>query len=215
MYVHPKFAIDREEALGLAESIGFGLLVAFDGKRPMGAHLPFLVSKRAPDDTRIEFHVARNNPIAALADGEREFMMAVQGPDTYVSPDWYASPDQVSTWLYEAVHLKGPVRVTGPDTHLDHADRLSAVFENRLLPKKPWTSGKMDAARRTMMLGGIIGMEMQVMSVEGQRKLNQHKGDADHLAIVRALGAQSDPEANEIASKMQALRPALNETGLT
>ncbi len=209
MYVHPKFAIDRDEALALAESIGFGLLVAFDGEQPVGAHIPFLVSRRAPDDTRVEFHVARNNTIAALADGKRAFMMAVQGPDAYVSADWYASPDQVSTWLYEAIHLKGPVRVTGLDTHLDHADRLSAVFENRLLPKKPWTSDKMDAARRTMMLGGIIGMEMQVLSIEGQRKLNQHKSDADHLAIMRALSAGSDHKANAIAAKMQVLRPSL------
>jgi len=53
------------------------------------------------------FHVARNNPLAKLADGKSQWLMAVTGADAYVSPDWYVSPDQVPTWLYQAVHLTG------------------------------------------------------------------------------------------------------------
>ena len=56
------------------------------------------------------FHVARGNPLAALADGTSHWLLAVNGADAYVSPDWYVSPDQVPTWLYQAVHLTGPVR---------------------------------------------------------------------------------------------------------
>ena len=52
--------------------------------------------------------------------------MAVNGPDAYVSADWYASPDQVPTWLYQAVHLTGPVRALHGDELGPHLDVLSA-----------------------------------------------------------------------------------------
>ena len=38
-------------------------------------------------------------------------VLAVIGPDGYISPDWYGTheqvPDQVPTWNYIAVHLRG------------------------------------------------------------------------------------------------------------
>ena len=57
------------------------------------------------------FHVARHNPLVKLADGTSSWLLAVNGADAYVSPDWYVSPDQVPTWLYQAVHLTGTVRM--------------------------------------------------------------------------------------------------------
>jgi len=209
MYIHPKFAIPPEEALGLAARVGFGLLVAFDDAKPVGAHLPFLIEGEG-EARRIAFHTARTNPIAALADGKRPFMLAVTGPDTYISPDWYATADQVSTWLYEAVHITGPARRLDLADHLAHVDALSAIFEERLLPKKPWTSAKMTPARREAMLNGIVALEMRIDTIEGQRKLNQHKGDADHAAIVGALDAGADPKGHAVADMMRQLRPGLD-----
>ena len=215
MYIHPKFAIGDEEALDIAARVGFGLLAACDGGVPVAAHLPFLFTSREPGNVRVAFHVARNNAIATLADGERSFLLAATGPDTYLSPDWYASHDQVSTWLYEAVHLTGVVRRISTEGYLEHVDALSAVFEHRLLPKKPWTSDKMPPERRAMLLKGIVCMEMTVTRIEGQRKLNQHKGDADHVAIVAALDMTGDMKAHAIADMMRELRPDLDYAGET
>ena len=49
------------------------------------------------------------------------------------------------TWLYQAVHLTGPVRTLSDDELALQIDTLSAKFENRLVPKQPWTSAKMTA----------------------------------------------------------------------
>ena len=209
MYVHAAFAIDEAAALEFAGRIGFGQLTAFDGARPIGVHLPFLLTGAA-GAVRIEFHVARGNAIAALADGRAEMLLTITGPDSYISPDWYVSKEQVSTWLYEAVHLTGPVRRLGSAETLGHVDRLTAKFETWLLPKPPWTSRKLSEQRRAMLLGGIIAMEMQVTRIEGQRKLNQHKSDADHLAIARALEGSGCPPDREIAAAMRGLRPGLD-----
>ena len=52
-------------------------------------------------------------------------------------------------------------------------------------------------------------IEMLVETVEGNFKLNQHKSDADNVAIANALAAQGDPPAQAIAGRMVALRPHL------
>ena len=133
------------------------------------------------------FHVARHNPLVKLADGATSWLMAVNGADAYVSPDWYVSPDQVPTWLYQAVHLTGPVRMMSDDELAAQIETLSAKFEERLLPKQPWTSSKMTAGRLDAMKKAIVGLVMTVEEVEGSFKLNQHKSEADYAAIAAAL----------------------------
>ena len=86
------------------------------------------------------------NALAALANGKSNWLIAVNGADTYVSPHWYASPDQVPTWLYQAVHLSGSVRVMSGQELALHLDALSAKFEGWLAPKPSWSTGEMAAA---------------------------------------------------------------------
>jgi transcriptional regulator len=50
---------------------------------------------------------------------------------------------------------------------------------------------------------------MLVEEIEGKFKLNQHKNDADHVAVASRLSAQADPAAQAIAARMVALRPQL------
>ena len=94
-----------------------------------------------------------------------------------------------------------------------HTERLSDKFEGWLAPKPSWTLDKVPDKRRDMLLKGIIGVEMTIESIEGNFKLNQHKGDEDQVAIVNALSALSDAGAQEIAKRMKALRPHLNYAG--
>ena len=76
------------------------------------------------------FHVARGNPLAALADGKSSWLLAVNGADAYISPDWYVSPDQVPTWLYQSVHLTGAVRKLSDAELAVQIDTLSAKFDS-------------------------------------------------------------------------------------
>jgi transcriptional regulator len=170
--------------------------------------LPFRLIRAAGLPPRLEFHVARANPLAALAQGQGTWMVAVQGADAYVSPDWYASSDQVPTWLYEAVQLTGPVRVIPPEGMMAHLDALSAHFEAGLAPKPAWTIERLSSERRDLLMQAIVAVEMTVESIEGSFKLNQHKSDADYIAVARALRGQGEPAA-AIAARMVALKPHL------
>ena len=209
MYTPPPFKPDRSAALAFAAARGFGTVCAWDGRKPAASAVPFCLDYGQDGTPYVTFHMARHNPLLKLADGRANWVMAVNGADAYVSADWYASPDQVPTWLYQAVHLTGPVRVLPDDDLGPHLDVLSAKFEEWLLPKKPWTSAKMTAGRLGAMKTAIVGVVMAVDEVEGSFKLNQHKSDADYAAVAGALAVQPDAAAKLLAGEMRALRPDL------
>ena len=57
------------------------------------------------------------------------------------------------------------------------------------------------------MMKAIVGLVMTVEDVEGSFKLNQHKSDADHVAVTRALALQTSPGAGILSAAMRAMRP--------
>jgi transcriptional regulator len=207
MYTPPPFRPDRAKSLAFAEARGFGLICAFDGAKPIASPLPFYLSYADNGTPRVAFHVARHNPLVRLADGTSSWLLAATGADAYVSADWYVSPDQVPTWLYQAVHLTGTVRKLSDDELAVQIDTLSAKFENRLLPKKPWTSAKVTAGRLDAMKKAIVGLQMTVEEIEGSFKLNQHKSETDYLAVSGALASQPDAGSQAVAQLMRAARP--------
>ncbi len=214
MYTPPMFKPDRAAALAFAEARGFGTVCAWDGARPIASPLPFYIDYADDGTPRVAFHAARGNPLIGLADGRSSWLLAVNGADAYVSPDWYVSPDQVPTWLYQAVHLTGTVRKLSEEELGVQIDTLSAKFENWLAPKPPWTSSKMTAARLGAMKKAIVGLVMHVEEVEGSFKLNQHKSEADHVAVATALTLRHDEAAQAIGEQMIALRPQLDYKSL-
>jgi transcriptional regulator len=201
------FKPDRAASLAFAEARGFGTACAWDGRKPTGSAVPFYLSYAADGTPMALFHVARHNPLVKLADGTSPWLLAVNGSDAYVSADWYVSPDQVPTWLYQAVHLTGPVRTLSDDELAMQVDTLSAKFENWLLPKRPWTSAKVTAPRLEALKKAIVGLVMTVEEVEGSFKLNQQKSETDYAAVAGALAEQADPGAQHVARLMREARP--------
>jgi transcriptional regulator len=207
MYTPPAFQLHPALALAFAAARGFGLAVSCDGGRPLASPVPFLIEERPGQSPRVSFHLARANPLAAVAEKRGTWLLAVAGDDAYVSAGWYASPDQVPTWLYETVHLSGPVAVVPAEHARAHLDALTARFEHGL--DDPWTADKVAPARLDQLMKAIVVVEMLVETVEGKFKLNQNKTDADHVAVASQLSAQDDPAAQAIAARMVALRPHL------
>ena len=205
--LRPAFRMDNEAAFDFAAARGFGLVVAAGEDGPFGSHLPFVIQRRA-DGPVVQFHVTGKNPLVGCAASGARLLVAVTGADSYVSNDWYTSKDQVSTWLYEAVHLSGPARLRATDDNRQHGDELLAISEGRL-PKAPWTLADMEPSKRQSMLEAIRVIDLHVDRIEGQSKLNHHKIDADHVAVANALAREVATPARELAAKMRALRPHL------
>jgi transcriptional regulator len=214
MFTRPFFQPDRAASLGFAAARGFGTVCAHDAARLIASALPFCLEYLSDGTPCVAFHVARGNALAALADGKSRWLIAVNGADTYVSPHWYASPDQVPTWLYQAVHLSGPVRTMSNQELAVHLDALSAKFESWLDPKPQWTTAEVTAGRREAMMKAIVGLVMTVEDIEGSFKLNQHKSDVDHATVAIELLRQDDADAQRIGKRMVALRPQLDYKSL-
>lgn len=205
--VRPAFRMEEQAALAFAAERGFGLVVTAGPDGPVGSHVPFVLREEA-HGVVAQMHFTAQNPLIALADGRRRFLLAVTGGDSYVSNDWYVSADQVSTWLYEAVHLSGVASQRPLTDNRNHGDDLLAVAEARL-PKAPWSLSSMEPGKRKTMLNGIRVVEIAVDRIEGQSKLNHHKPDADHVAVANRLARQRSSAARDLAAKMRALRPHL------
>ena len=172
----------REANLAFASERGFGVLAvdAGDAGGPLLSHIPFLL---AEDGSAVHAHLARPNPIlCCLEEGERPAVLAVGGPDGYVSPDWYeADPGLVPTWNYVAVHLRGRLRLRPEEALRDHLDALAAQFEERLLPKPPWRTTKVPERQLQALMRAILPVELEVETVDGTWKLNQNRADGARL----------------------------------
>ncbi|OKO80111.1 FMN-binding negative transcriptional regulator [Bradyrhizobium sp. NAS96.2] len=205
--LRPQFRIEDDHALDFAAARGFGAIVAADARGPRASHVPFVIIRR-DDRVIVQLHLTAKNPLVELADGTRRFLLIVLGDDAYISNDWYVSRDNVSTWLYEAVHLSGVAHLRALDDNRGHGDALLAVSEARL-PKQPWDLTQMEPGKREQMLASIRVIDLVVDEIEGQSKLNQHKSDADYVALVNRLACAEETASHRLAEKMRALRPEL------
>lgn len=142
--------------------------------RPLIAQVPFVLS---PDADFADLHLVRSNPIARCCKKPLPAMLAVHGPDSYISPDWYQTPDQVPTWNYVSVHLIGTLEPLPMDKLTDVLSRLTQQFEAQLAPKPIWTHEKMSAGVFEKMQKMIVPFRLHIEDVESTWKLNQNKSD--------------------------------------
>ena len=187
MHPSPLFRQASQEAnLAFARERGFGVLAVNTGDAgaPMLSHIPFLL---AEGGSAVHAHLARPNPILQyLVEGERPAVLAVGGPDGYISPDWYeADPGLVPTWNYVAVHLRGVLRLRPEEVLREHLDELAGQFEERLLPKRPWRTAKVPERQLEALMRAILPVELEVETVDGTWKLNQNRPDEARLNAAR------------------------------
>ncbi len=196
----------RARNIAFARARAFGMLALNGDEAPLVSHVPFELSS---DGTVARLHLVRSNPIARMLTAPRPAMIAVQGPDGYISPDWYGLPDQVPTWNYVAVHLRGTLHPMPGDAMRGVLDDLSAQFETRLPDKHPWTSDKMSDGVMERMMRQILPFELQVTEIDGTWKLGQNKPEAARLGAADgvAKGGQG-LGLDDLATLMRAPPPA-------
>ncbi|QIE56477.1 FMN-binding negative transcriptional regulator [Pikeienuella piscinae] len=196
-------AADAARNLIFARERGFGVVTIGGDDEPLASHIPFLIDAAGE---RLEAHIVRSNPIwRRLRAGPARALVAISGPDGYVSPDWYGEPDLMPTWNYVAVHLKGELRLADQAGLRAHLAALSATFETRLAPKAPWTLEKMEPEALQRMMRMIAPVEMRVDAVEGTWKFSQNKSDAARAGAADGVeNAGLGAETAALASLMRA-----------
>jgi transcriptional regulator len=190
MHPNPAFRqVPAEDSLAFAKDRGFGTLCINADSGPLLAHVPFVVTESGGLSALI-------HPAPAV--------LAVMGPESYISPDWYGAVDQVPTWNYVAVHLRGRLEPLPDEALRPMADELSAMFEARLAPKRPWTSAKMSDEAMVRMMRMILPFRLVIEGVEGTWKLGQNKTPEQRAGAVAGLEAWEEPSPRaELARLMR------------
>jgi transcriptional regulator len=184
MHPNPIYRRTTEtRAFDLVRARGFGQITVNGPDGLLASHIPVLLS---PDCMTLDMHLVRSNPIQRLLDNPMDALLAITGPDGYVSPDWYGAVAHVPTWNYTAVQIRGTLERLDQGTMHDMLDRQSAHFEDQL-PKTPWTTDKMTPDVLAKMMRQIVPCRMTIKDVQSTFKLNQNKPDKVRLSAADGM----------------------------
>ena len=189
----------RARNIAFARARAFGMLALNGDEAPLVSHVPFELSA---DGTVARLHLVSSTTIARMLTASRPGMIAVQGPDGYISPDWYGLPDQVPTWNYVAVHLRGRLEPLDHGEMRAMLDRQSAGYETRLAPKTPWKTDKMTPEVLDRMMRQILPFRLTVERVDGTWKLGQNKPAAARRAAAAQISGGVGHELDRLGRLM-------------
>jgi transcriptional regulator len=201
MYRPAAYAVDDPLLLhSVMRQRDFATLAAMLNGELHFAYAPVAVNAEPPPLGSLRLHLARSNPMAAMA-GE-PVHLSFLAADAYVSPDWYVTGAFVPTWNYIVVEARGPARQLEERELKQLLVDLSAAAEEKLRPKAPWTIDKIPEDRIAMLLNGIRGFCVTLERLEGKFKFSQDKKRADTVAVIAALEARGDAQSLAVARAM-------------
>lgn len=188
MHPNPLFRTeDRALMEALIDEIGFGMVFLGTPDGPRVAHTPLL----STGDGAVQFHLSRANALTRHLD-DANALVAVNGPDGYISPRWYADRDTVPTWDYVALELEGRVRRMGEEGLEALLHTFIEKHESRL-SGEPWRAEETSEARWTALLRGIVGFELEVLAWRPTIKLSQKKTPEEREIIAAGLETSGSP----------------------
>jgi transcriptional regulator len=205
VYTPPFSRIDDEAAFDLLDVAPLGHLVSVSADGLEATTLPVLADRVG---RRLRGHVARANAHWKCLHGADVLVMFVASSG-YVSPAWYPSKTDdarvVPTWNYEVVHVRGVARVHDDAEWLRLlVDDLTRRHESeRTDGAAVWavTDAPPDFIDRQ--LEAIVGVEVEITSIEGKRKLSQNRSAADHDGVADALGRSARRSDRELGDAMR------------
>lgn len=165
-------------------------------------HVPFLLDPQRGEHGTLVGHVARANPVWQSAAGKSPAVVVFQGPHTYISPSWYPGKHEhgnvVPTWNYAVVHAHGQaLAMHDKDWLRAHVSQLTDTHEAG--EAIPWQVSDASDSFIDKMLGGIVGIEIPIQSLEGKWKVSQNKAMPDRAGTVAGLAARTQPASQEMA----------------
>jgi len=196
----------REERLevqhDLIESHPFGLLISSGSEGLLANALPFLLQRESGPLGTLQVHMARANGQWHHLDGQN-VLIVFQGPHAYVSPSLYATKREtgkvVPTWNYAMVQARGVARLrTDPAWLYTQIEALTSRHERSRAPS--WAVSDAPPTFIESQLRGIVGIEIEIETIEGKWKVSQNRPEADRRGVAEGL-AHDEPEMSELVRR--------------
>ena len=211
MYIPSSNAEHRPEVmLDYMEAHPLATLVTSSSEGLIATHLPLLVDRTRGVNGTLAGHIARANPQQRQAREGDEALVIFSGHDAYITPAFYASKARdgkvVPTWNYVAVHAYGTLRyVTDPSALRRHLEALTSQHEASR--EQPWSVNDAPASYIERQMGAIVGVEIELMRLEGKWKMSQNRVAEDIDGVVAGLEASDDPRERVVGEVVRARRP--------
>lgn len=179
----------------LIDTHPFGLLISQGSEELQANGLPFLLERDARPLGRLQAHIARANSQWRELDGA-EVLVVFQGPLNYVTPAFYetkhATGKVVPTWNYAMVQVRGTAHVRADTSWLD--TQIAALTERHEAERpEPWHVSDAPRPYIEAQLRGIVGIEIEIRSLEGKWKVSQNRPEGDRKGVAAGL-AEAHPE---------------------
>jgi transcriptional regulator len=190
MYQPPAYTVTDETLLyDLIHRYPLGTLITQATGELEANHLPFVVVEQG--GKRYLFaHVARLNPDwPAFGEGDA-VLVVFRGEQGYLSPNWYPSKklkeDQVPTWNYQVVHVRGRISVLD-DPKFVRGVVARLVTQHEAAQPHPWKMTDSAPEFISEELTKIVGLKIEITSLQGKFKLSQNRSEGDHQGAVEGL----------------------------
>ncbi|MCW4452930.1 FMN-binding negative transcriptional regulator [Kaistella sp. BT6-1-3] len=179
---------------------GFALLIS-DKEKLSATHSMFLVNENE-GNFYLETHISKANFQAkVLKDGD-EVLCDFLGAHSYISSSWYDHKN-VSTWNYEAVQIRGKMKLMNDDELYEHLRKLTFKYEK---PQKcPMLVENMGDEYVKNEMKGAFGIHIFPTEIFIVNKLSQNRKESDFRNIIKELEETSDENSRKIAEKMRNL----------
>jgi transcriptional regulator len=178
---------------------GFAILVNQTNGRLWATHIPLIFGTNSDGKQILIGHVSKLNPQAESFNQNDEVLVIFNGPHSYISSSWY-DHENVPTWNYIAVHVYGKVKLHSYDESIEGLKKLVDKYEAK--SEKPVRIE--DLSEKTIREArGIVSFEIEITSIEAQKKLSQNRDDKNYQNIIAELEKTNDNQAIETAKAMK------------
>ena len=213
MYTPKAFEVTDLPMLHAAmKQSGLATLVTITANGLVATHLPLLLDETRGAYGTLTGHVSRANVQWRETDPDAEALIIFLGLDSYVTPNWYPAKQEtgrvVPTWNYAAIHAYGRI------TFIEDPEWLRTMVTD--LTKKheasfpaPWQVSDAPAVYIDSQLKAIVGLEFQILRLEGKQKFNQNRSVEDRLGVIQGLRELEDERKTQVAELMEGIESRL------
>ncbi|MBD8016970.1 FMN-binding negative transcriptional regulator [Kaistella pullorum] len=189
---------DRQLMKEIITENAFALLIS-NKEKLWATHSMFILNGSEPDFF-LETHVSKGNLQAHVLEDGDEVLCDFLGANAYISSSWYDHIN-VSTWNYEAVQVRGKIRLMTDDELYNHLYKLTHKYEQK--QKCPVFPEKIGEENIRQEMKGAFGINIYPTEIHIASKLSQNRKEADFDNIIKELQASRDENSNKVAARMK------------
>jgi transcriptional regulator len=201
MYIPNQFNVtDEAEKIDFMRRYSFATIVTIKNDLPIATQLPFFIDNSS-NKLVLSSHFAMANEQTKYIENNASLVIFTE-PHAYISPVHYDKKESVPTWDYIAVHAYGKAKIVKDEAAvINLLEQMIQFYDENYMAQWNGLSHKFKKG----MVKGIVAFEMEVIDLQGQKKLSQNKNEAERQKIIEHLDRSDNSAEKEIASYIRNL----------